>query len=57
MMAAWGDTSEKEEDSQNGEEAVAFMARRISDSNSDSIESLYQLKEEVLILARGNLKN
>jgi len=47
MMAAWGDTLEEKEDSQDGEEAVALMARRESDSDSDSIESLSQLKEEV----------
>ena len=39
-MAAWGDTSEEEEDSQDGEEAVALMARRESDLDSDSIKSL-----------------
>jgi len=40
MMAAWGDTSKEEEDFQDGEKAVALMARRESDSDSDSIESL-----------------
>jgi len=40
MMAAWGDTLEEGEESQDREEAVALMARRESDSDSDSIESL-----------------
>ena len=45
MTATWGDTSEEEEDSQDGEEAIALMARSESDFDSDSIESLSQLKE------------
>ena len=38
MMAAWGHTSEEEEGPQDGEEAVALMARRESDSDFDLIE-------------------
>jgi len=55
-MATWGDTSEEEEGSQDGEEAVALMARRDSDSYSDSIKSLSQLKEEVRNLSKRKLK-
>ena len=40
IMVAWGDTSEEEEDSQDRKEVVALTARRESDSDSDSIESL-----------------
>ena len=40
IMVAWGDTSEEEEDSQDGEEAVALMARRESDLDLDLIDSL-----------------
>jgi len=56
MMAAWRDTSEEEEDSQDGEEAVALTAQRESDSDSDLIESLSQLKEEVRNLSKRKLE-
>ena len=55
-MAAWGDTSEEEEDSEDGEEVVALMTRTDSDSNSDLIESLPQLKEEVCNLSKRKLE-
>jgi len=55
-MAAWGDTSEEEEDSQDGEKAVALVARKESDSDCDSIESLSQLKEEVHNLIKSKLE-
>ena len=56
MMAAWGDTLEEEEDSQDREEAVALMTRRESDLDFDSIESLSQLKEEVCNLSKRKLE-
>ena len=40
MMAAWGETSEQEEDSQEEEVAEALMARSESESNLESVESL-----------------
>jgi len=55
-MAAWGDTSEEEEDSQDGEEVVALLARREFDSDSNSIESFSQLKEEVRNLSKRKLE-
>ena len=52
MMAAWGDTSEEEEDSQDEAEAVALMARNGSNSDSDG-ESL---KKEVCNLSKKKLE-
>jgi len=46
-MAAWGETSKEEEDSQKEEVVEALMARSKSKSNLESVESLSQLKDTV----------
>ena len=52
MMAAWGDTLEEEEDSQDEEEVVALMALSGSGLNSDG-ESL---RKEVRNLSKKKLE-
>ena len=47
MLAAWGDSIEEEEGSEEEEAAVALMARSESDSNDESVESLDRLKNKV----------
>ena len=46
-MAAWGETSEEEEDSQEEEIVEALITRSESKSDLESIESLSQLKDKV----------
>jgi len=41
MMTAWGDTMEEDEASEEEEEAaIALMARSVSDSDIEPVESL-----------------
>jgi len=61
MMAAWGDTSEKDEASEEeatAAAAAAIMARSESDSDLDCepIESLSQLKDKVRGLSKAKFE-
>ena len=56
MLAAWGDTTEDDEASEEEEVAVALMARSESDSDDEPLESLAQLKEKVHGLNKAPLK-
>ena len=47
ILAAWGDSTENDEASEEEEVAVALMVRSESDSNNEPLESLAQLKEKV----------
>ena len=52
MLAAWGDSTDEEE-----EEAVALMARSETDSDEELSDSLIQLKNKVSGLNKSKLKN
>jgi len=56
MMAAWGETLEEDETSQEEEEAaIALMARSESESNVEPVESLSQLKDKVGGLSKAKI--
>ena len=56
MLAAWGDTTEEDEASEEKEAAVALMARSESDSDDELVDSLAQLKEKIRGLNKVKLK-
>jgi len=56
MLAAWGDSTDEEEGSKGEEDATALMARRETDSDEESSESLIQLKNKVSGLNKTKLK-
>jgi len=58
MMAAWGDTLEEDEASEEEEEeaSIALMARSESESDVELVESLSQLKEKVRGLNKAKIK-
>jgi len=45
MLAAWGDSTEEEEGTEEEEAAVALMARSDLESDEESLDGLDQLKE------------
>ena len=47
MMAAWGETSEEEDSSQDEAEALVLMARSESEADSKSDETMSQFMEKV----------
>jgi len=47
MVAAWGETSEEEDSSQDEVEALVLMARSESEADSESDETMSQFKEKV----------
>ena len=51
-MAAWGETSEEDERSQEEEAVVALMARSESESDFELVENISQFKDKV----RGHSK-
>jgi len=51
MLAAWGDSTDEEE-----EEAVALMARSETDSDEELSDSLIQLKNKVSGLNKTKFK-
>ena len=55
-MAAWGETLEKEEGSQEEETAVALIARSESESDFEPVESLSQLKDKVYGLSKAKVE-
>ena len=56
MLAAWGDSTEDDEASEEEEVAVALKARSESDTNDKPLENLAQLKEKVRGLNKAQLK-
>jgi len=56
MLAAWGDTIEDDEASEEEETVVALMARSELDSDDEPLDSLAQLKEKVRGLHKAKLK-
>ena len=58
MLAAWGDSTDEEEGSEEEtEEAVALMARSETDSDEGSSDSLIRLKNKVSGLNKHKLKD
>ena len=47
MVAAWGETSEEEDSSQDEAEALVLMARSESEADSESDETMSQFKEKI----------
>jgi len=47
MVAAWGESSEEEDSSQDEAEVLAIMAKSDSDTDSESDETMSQIKEKV----------
>ena len=56
MLAAWGDSSEDEGDSEREGDVVALMAQSDSDSDDESTNSLTDLKNKVCGLNKATLK-
>jgi len=57
MLAAWGDSTDDEEGSEEeAEEAVALMARSKTDFDEGSSDSLIRLKNKVSGLNKNKLK-
>ena len=55
-MAAWGDTSEEDEASEEEEAVVALMAKSESESDVEPVESLSQLKRKVRGLSKAKIE-
>ena len=55
-MAAWGETSEEENDSQEEEAALALMARSESELDFEPIKSLSQLKDKRRGLSKAKVQ-
>jgi len=56
MLAAWGDSTDEEEGTEEEEASVALMARSDSELDDESLDSLAQLKEQVCGLSKAKLK-
>jgi len=56
MMAAWGDTSEEDEASEEEEATVTLMAKSESESDVEPVESLSQLKKKVCGLSKVKIE-
>jgi len=56
MLAAWGDSTEEEEGTEEEEATVALMARSDSETDEESLDSLDQLKEQVCGLSKAKLE-
>ena len=56
MLAAWGDSIEEEEGTDEEEAAVALMARSDSESDDEPLDSLAQLTDKVCGLSKAKLK-
>jgi len=56
MLAAWGDSTEEEEGTQEEEAAVGLMVNSDPMSDEESLDSLDQLKEQVCGLSKAKLK-
>ena len=56
MLAAWGDSTEDEEGTEDEDAAVALIARSDSDSDDEPLDSLAQLKDKVRGLNKAKLE-
>ena len=56
MLAAWRDSIEEEEGTEEEEAAIALMARSDSDSDDEPLDSLAQLKDKVRGLNKAKLE-
>jgi len=56
MLAAWGDSTEEDEGTEEEDAAVALMAKSDSDSDDEPLESLAQLKDKVRGLSKAKLE-
>jgi len=56
MLAAWGDSTEEEDETEEKEAAVALMAKSETESDDESPDSMDQLKEQVCGLNKAKLK-
>jgi len=57
MLAAWGDTTEDDEASEEEDAIVALMDRNELNSDDELLDNLAQLKEKVCGLNKANLRN
>jgi len=55
MLAAWGDSTEEDEGTEEEDAAVALMARSDSDLDDEPLDSLAQLKDKVHGLNKAKL--
>jgi len=56
MLAAWGDSTEKDEGSDKEDAAVALMGKSDYDSDDEPLDSLTQLKDQVRGLSKAKLE-
>ena len=56
MLAAWGDTTEDDEASEEEDAIVALMDRNELNSDDELLDNLAQLKEKVCGLNKANLR-
>ena len=56
MLAAWRDSTEKDEGTEEDDAAVALMARSDFDSDDEPLNSLAQLKDKVRGLNKAKLE-
>ena len=56
MLAAWGDSTEEDEGTEEEDAAVALMAKSDSNSDDEPLESLARLKDKVRGLSKAKLE-
>jgi len=56
MLAAWGDSTEEDEETEEEDATAALMARSDSDSNDEPLDSLAQLEDKLRGLNKANLE-
>ena len=56
MIAAWGDSTAEEDETEEEEAAVALIARSDTESDDEPIDRLEQLKNKVCGLSKAKLK-
>jgi len=57
MLAAWGDSTEDGEGTEEEDAAIAFMARSDTYSDDEPLDSLAQLKDKVRGLNKAKLED
>ena len=56
MFAAWGDSTEEDEGTEEEDAAIALMAKSDSDSDDEPLDSLAQLKDKLRGLSKAKLE-
>jgi len=56
MLAAWGDSTEKDEGTEEEDATVALMAKSDSNSDDEPLENLAQLRDKVCGLSKAKLE-